>query len=164
MKKLLMLLAALFLFTGCMIPGAFENINTYKPDINEEKTAFVGDTFFVHVEETVQKYASADGKRTQTVIQPDGTRFDLVVVELNDQKIGLQYSEYVREVNYVQNPMSLPGGPGAVSRVAGPNWLIKQGFNKRFDYAIADKVIRFQGYEFEIIGMEKGQLKYKRIK
>lgn len=164
MKKILMLSLTLFVLTGCMIPGVIENINTYKPKINEEKTAFVGDIFFTQVEEMGQKYTSADGKRTETVIQPDGTRFDLVVVELNDQKVGLQYSEYMREVTYAQNPFLPPGGPGAMTRVAGPNWLIKQGFNKRFDYAVTDKVIRFKGYEFEILGVDKGQIKYKRIK
>ena len=49
--------------------------------------------------------------------------------------------------------------------ILGPgNWMVKQGFNKRFDYAVADRVIRFKDYDFEILSVENGQIKYKRIK
>lgn len=82
---------------------------------------------------------------TETIMQPltppfRRFEFELIVVEANSNKISLFYSEYTGE------------------------GLIKEGFNKRFDYSGNDKIIRFKEYEFEIISINNGQIKYKRIK
>lgn len=77
----------------------------------------------------------------------DSYRFDLTVAQLTDQNIALIYTEYSYKSTNLNNTL---------------NW--KEGPNKRFDYAIADKIIRFKSYEFEIVSVEKGQVKYKRIK
>ena len=71
-------------------------------------------------------------------------KFDLSVVELSNKKVALQYAEYFKNGN---DP-----------------WMIKTAFNKRLDYSLSDKVLRFKGYEFEILSVENGRLHYKRIK
>ena len=153
MKKLLLIISLVFLVEGCA-PGRI--INTRLPSINEVKTASVGDVFFIMEDITIlpasggSAFDLMSGKQTMST---DSFRFDLVILELTDQKVGLQYSEYF--VPMKLNPLSY-GKPDS--------WLIKQGFSKRFDYVVADKIISFRGYEFEIVGIEKGQIKYKRIK
>lgn len=72
-----------------------------------------------------------------------GARFDLTVVELGEEKLILQYSEFF---------MSDRG-----------SWFIKQGFNKTFTYS-PKEMIRFKGYEFEPISVINGQITYRRIK
>lgn len=148
MKKLLILFFALLLFTGCATMQQPTTKTT--PDLNEGRSAGIGDVFFEYVMVTpVDPMSVAFGV---TPPQND-VRFDLTILELNDQKIGLQYSEYLYRYPQTIGYTTIPGG-----------WMIKEGFNKRFDYAVVDKTIRFKGYEFEIVSVEKGQIKYKRIK
>lgn len=143
MKTILFLLM-LFLFSGCATTQQSTPTITAIPNLNEEKSAGIGDIFFEYI-----SVPPIDAMAMMFGSSPQSKRFDLTVLELNEQKIGLQYSEYV----YYSNPNTFSSG-----------WAIKDGFNKRFDYAVADKVIRFKGYEFEIVSVEKGQIKYKRIK
>lgn len=142
MKKIGLILLMLFLFNGCvpMQPTDSKPIEAGIPNIAVEKSSGVGDAFF--------EFTHMGSFWTN-----DNWKFDLTIVELNDQKIGLQYSEYLYSQPRVVGFTTIPGG-----------WMIKDGFNKRFDYAVADKVIRFKGYEFEVVSVEKGQIKYKRIK
>lgn len=107
------------------------------PKVALEKTGGVGDVFFSFTH--MGSYSPGDN-----------WMFELTIVELNDQKLGLQYSEYFYNI-----PRFL-GDPSG--------WIIKEAFNRRFDYTIAYKTIRFKSYEFEILGVDKGQIKYKRIK
>lgn len=136
MKKLLML--ALLMLAGCTTT---QTLNLARPSLNEWKTANIGDMFFEREE---GEQITAPGI-VNTFI--GGYRFDLTIVELNEQKIGLLFGEYDR-------PYFTTEG----------KWIIKHGYNKRFDYAVTDKIINFRGYEFEILGVEKGQIKYRRIK
>lgn len=129
MRKALILFIALFILVGCA------GLPKTMPDLSVEKTAGVGDEFFRY--------------ELQTFPPENSQRFDLTVVELNQEKIGLQYAEYT----FLSNPYTFQSG-----------WAIKQGFNKRFDYQLADKVIRYKGYEFEIMVAEGGQIKYRRTK
>lgn len=143
MKKLIgLLFVALILMGGCatMDIGPLETINMEHPGVMEEKNATTGDLFFER-EEGVKR--NIKDSMLGDFVSIEGTRFDLSIVELNNQKIGLYYAEYAPSVN---------------------GWLIKQGFNKRFDYAVADKIIRFKGFEFEILNVENGQIKYRRVK
>jgi hypothetical protein len=70
--------------------------------------------------------------------------YNFIIVEANNQRLGIYYSEYYF------NPSE--------------GWLMKEGFNKRFDYDIADRIIHYKEYEFEIIEVDRGKIKYKRIK
>lgn len=137
LKTFLLFFTLSFLFAGCT-PRI---ISVYNLNLGGERIARVGDIFFDH-EEGWSVVGDADP------FHHDPFKFDLTIVELTDQKIGLQYAEYIRS-----SPIGF--------RFA---WLIKQGFNKRFDYAVADKIIHFKDYEFEIVSVDKGQIKYKRIK
>ena len=132
MKKLLSLFV-LFLFVGCA--GMQQELASPLP--NNEKSAGVGDVFFTY--------------EMKTFPVENNERFDLTVVELDGNKIGLQYAEYFYS-----------SGIGPYWQGAG--WKIKDGFNKRFDYSISDKTVRFRGYEFEIVSLEGGQVRYRRIK
>ena len=71
------------------------------------------------------------------------TKYELTIIELSKDKIGFQYSEYF-------------------SPSIG-KWMIKEGFNKRFDFSLKEKVIYFKDYEFKILSFSKGKIKYKRI-
>jgi len=73
------------------------------------------------------------------------SRFVLTIVELNNKNIGLQSEDYIQMQHHL-----------------GTRWDFQGG--KRIDYDISDKVIRFKGYEFNIVSVDKGQIKYKRIK
>lgn len=154
MKKLAVLSLMLFAFTGCMTLPNY----TYTPFVNQtltegqEKLAGMGDTFF--------EYSEGQTATEPTYI-PSGTvasgiKYDLTIVELNHEKLGLQYNEFIFQPGaQYTNYMYVLGGGG---------WLVKEGFNKRFDYTLADKIVRFKGYEFEILSVENGQIKYRRVK
>lgn len=154
MKKLTALVLMLFAFTGCMNLPKY----TYTPFVHQTltegqvKMAGIGDIFFEH---------SEGQTATEPIYIPSGTvasgnKYDLTIVELNKERIGLQYNEftYQPQPKYMNSMFILGGG----------DWLVKQGYNKRFDYSLSDKVIRFKGYEFEIVSVENGQIKYKRLK
>ena len=132
MKKLLLMLV-LLIATGCA--GMQQEVVAPLPNI--ERTAGVGDTFFQY--------------EMKTFPVENNERFDLTIVELNEQNIGLQYAEYFYS-----------SGVGVYWQGAG--WKIKDGFNKRFDFVLADKVIRFRSYAFDVLSVEGGQIKYRRIK
>lgn len=147
MKKITILALMLFAFTGCM--GVLTPVPFTQQSITqgEEKSAGIGDTFFEHT----------DG---QNITDPflgtymnGGNKYDLTILELNQERLGLQYNEFyyapARTVGYT----TIPGG-----------WLVRDGYNKRFDYSLSDKIVRFKGTEFEILSVENGQIKYKRVK
>ena len=145
MKKLFISLVAFLLFAvGCapMLP--------LTPSMNqgEERIAGIGDTFFIHAQGQSMKDPFVG-----EIVTNDSSRYDLTILELTQEKIGFQYNEYFYEPGRTVGYQSIPGG-----------WMVKQGYNKRFDYAVADKIVRFKGYEFEILSVENGQIKYRRIK
>ncbi|MBE7413882.1 MAG: hypothetical protein HS130_01085 [Deltaproteobacteria bacterium] len=147
MRKLACLLMV-FLLAGCMA--------TLSPYLNqsvqegEERVAGIGDTFFEH---------SAGQNKTDPMmpmlgeIPVSGEKYDLTILELNQERIGLQYNEFYYQPPHTIGNTTIPGG-----------WMVKQGFNNRFDYAVADKIVRFKGYEFEVLSVENGQIKYRRLK
>lgn len=146
MKKLLLLLA-LVMVAGCAGFKPFEPFETSIINQGEERLAGIGDTFFEHTE---------GRKMTDPLLGEvvEGTlKFDLTILELNKEKIGLQYNEFFYQPPTTIGYKTTPGG-----------WMVKQGYNKRFDYAVADKVIRFKSYEFEIISAEPGRITYRRTK
>lgn len=134
MKNLLMLSVFLLTLIGCATPG-IERVHKTLPAINEERTASVGDIFFENKEVMIQT-----GFFGETLAVTANFSYDLTILEANEKNIGLSYSEYT--------------GDG----------LIKAGFNKRFDYPTSDKFLRFKDSEFDVISVDKGQLRYKRIK
>jgi len=138
MKRLLpVFLLFIFIFAGCTTTGTVNPAITGTPAVGVESSVSVGDIFF-NKEPQIKPFATnQQGK------------FDLTVVELNDKKIGLQYAEYLYTMNF---------------NTFQSAYLVKQGFNKRFDYDLSNKVIRFKGYEFEVLSVKDGMLTYKRLK
>lgn len=127
MKKFYYLsLIVLFSLIGCMALTPFKTISINQ---NEEKTAGIGDTFFEYME-------GQEEHMLQMGIIADGYKYDLTILELNQERVGLQYNEFVYQRAYSVGYTTVPGG-----------WVVKQGFNKRFDYAVIDKIIRFKGRE-----------------
>ena len=140
MKRLTLILGVLVALAGC-VPGMYPpqtgNVSEETiPAAGEEYAASIGDTFFKYY--ITGNYGGS----------PNNWQFDLTVVELSNKKLGLQYSEYTYQVN----PYSYVG-----------SWLIKDGFNKRFDFSLEDKTLYFKDYVFEVISVEKGKIRYKRI-
>lgn len=133
--KLLSCLFIVLLFTGCA--GLQKEFVT--PELNFERTAGIGDEFFNY--------------EFQTFPPDNSQKFEMTILELNQERLGLQYNEYFYSMPSTFSSAYAPSG-----------WMIKQGFNKRFDYAIADKIIRFKNYEFEVLSVENGQIKYRRTK
>lgn len=150
MKKIAVLALMLFAFTGCMTIPTYEPFNRQSLEQGSEMTAGIGDIFFEY----------STGQDMKNAMKPEdkgfvasGEKVELTIVELNKERLGLQYNEYTHTP------------PQAIGlSMYGGGWMVKQGFNKRFDYALADKIVRFKGYEFEIVSVENGQLKYKRVK
>lgn len=146
MKKLFCVLI-IFLLSGCatMTPFSTQSINP-----GDEKNAGIGDVFFEFSEgQTMHDPLLAALGGTVS----NGMRFELTILEMNSEKIGLQYNEFFYQPPKAIGYTMIPGG-----------WMVKEGYNKRFDYILADKVIRFKGYEFEIVSVENGQIKYRRVK
>ena len=93
-----------------------------------------------------------DDNYAGSVFNGDAIMFTLTVVSLNEKTLSLQYREYTKPV----------AGPYGGFRAAG-NWLIKAGYNQKYDYELNNKTIRFQNYEFEIVDFKNGRIQYKRI-
>lgn len=142
LTMLLLLLALPLLFAGCT--PKFTNI--YNMELSGERIAGMGDVFFDHSEGW-----GFEGGTEPFFNHP--FRFELIVVELTNEKMGLQYNEFTKLQRM-----------GTYGPTTMPDWVIKQGFNKRLDYVLADKVIHFKDFGFEIISVDKGQIKYRRIK
>lgn len=136
MKWLVFLLLA-----GCATLGPSKIMES--PAANDIRTVSTGDIFLSY------ENSAAVTDPLWGEIMRKGDRFDLVVVEITERKFSLQYSEYIW------------GHSGAYQP---PGWFIKPGFNRRLDYDIAGGLIRFKDFEFEILGVEAGQIKYRRIK
>ena len=150
MKKIFLVLL-LWTLSGCMSiqPPVISYVTS--PEISVETIKGIGDIFFRY-EENATSRSFIGGDMNFGV-----NRFDLTIVELNEEKLALQYAEYTPNSTIV-------AGPYGPTRIPSPGWLIKQGFNKTYTYSVSDKFIRFKGYEFEIQSIENGILTYKRIK
>lgn len=146
MKKIL-LIFTLLVVAGCA------TMTPFTPWINQgdERTAGIGDVFFQHTEGQHMNDPIAG-----EIVSSDSLRYDLTILELTKEKIGLQYNEFIYS-----------SGSGSMlypATYVPSGWMVKQGFNKRFDYAVGDGIVRFKGYEFEVLSVENGQIKYRRVK
>lgn len=148
MKKIFIALVACFVLVGCaaMTPFNISSVNQ-----GEERVAGIGDIFLDHREGQSMKDPFLG-----EIMGDDSIRYELTILELNNERLGLQYNEYLYSKGN--------GTPFNPATYVPAGWLVKQGFNKRFDYAVADKTVRFKGYEFEILSVENGQIKYRRVK
>lgn len=149
MKKIIFVILTMAALAGC---ATMETVNRGIPNVSEDKSAGIGDIFFEYTNETVTKDPFIGD-----IPHAGAFRFDLTIVELTPQKLGLQYAEYTRIMQASYNPLI-----GPTSTMS--DWLVKQGFNKRFDYSLDNKVVRFKDYEFEVLSAENGRMVYKRVK
>lgn len=151
MKKLFLLLciSMLFIGSGCG-PVLIKKDDILSLNLNDEKEAGVGDVFFAFEHKNIVHSPFLG----ELIAEFESFRFELTIVELGE-KVGLYYAEYIYKMPGYDPVTYLPGQGG---------WIIKAGFNKRFDYATADKIIRFKDYEFEVTENKQGRLKYRRLK
>lgn len=148
MKKIFLVLVACFILVGCtaMAPFKMSSVNQ-----GEERLASIGDIFLDHKEGQSYKDPFLG-----EVMSDDSMRYELTILELNNEKLGLQYNEFFYSKG--------SGSPFSPATFVPAGWMVKQGYNKRFDYSLSDKIVRFKGTEFEILSVENGQIKYKRVK
>lgn len=143
MKNITVILTALLCLSACAIKKV--NIQDVSPFANETKTAGVGDVF-LHFESI-----TGEDNYGGSICLGQATMFDLTVVQLTDSSISLQYREYMKPTR----------GPGGCFGKSDP-WLVKQGFSQEFKYDLAQKVIKFKGYEFRVLEVSGGSIKYQR--
>src|SRR3990167_4420351 len=135
MKKFLFIFLLMTFIVGCAESIKLEMI----PIVNDINEVSIGDIFFSSSLTKEEPY--------NPIVQIFPLeKYELTVVELNNEKISLQYNEYTG------------------THDAREGWLVKQGFNKRFDYSAKDKIIKYKQYEFEILSIDKSVMKYRRIK
>jgi hypothetical protein len=143
-KVALFALMSLVFIVGC--PPKQYRHDVAMPNKNEVKIAGVGDEFFRH------ELMYGDDNYAGSVFNGEATMFSLTVVSLNEKTLSLQYREFTKPV----------AGPYGGFK-SGGGWLIKEGYNQKYDYELTNKTIRFQNYEFEIVGFKDGRIQYKRI-
>lgn len=150
MKRLLFI--PLLLLIGC---ATLVQEIKMTPEIGMVQEAGIGDIFF--------KCENITGSKDPLLgqIYPGSTLFDLTIVELNQKKVGLQYSE-----SFYSAPSH---SPDSFTPSYPDGQYIKQVFNERFDYDPSNKIINFKEYAFEIMKIEgplweSGRITYKRIK
>jgi hypothetical protein len=145
-----------FVLSGCLTTPEYKSIeisvNDIKPNTGEEKIIGMGDLFLEHSSYSGTAYDFPYSRCSGGETVGSNLRIDLTLVGLSKETITLQYSEYFKELC----------GPNAYNRYG--SWLVKEGYNKRFDYSVEGKIITFKEYEFAILSIENGKLKYKRLK
>jgi hypothetical protein len=142
MKNLTVILTALLCLSACAPTNI--NIQISSPFANETKTAGVGDVFF--------HYESMTGEDNHfgKACLGSNSMFELTVVQLTESNISLQYREFMK-------PISKAG----CYSISEP-WLVKQAFSQEFKYDLAQKVIKFKSYEFKVLEVSGGSIKYQR--
>ncbi len=132
---------------GCATvkPISIENIGQ-QPGV--ELSTNIGDIFF-EKEEMSGKENSING-----IWLFNAQRMELAVRSATKDKLVLDYSEFYK---------SGSGSYGEI-RTSDP-WLKKPAFDKSLEFDLADsKNIYFKKFEFEIIDVKGGRIKYRRIK
>jgi hypothetical protein len=142
MKNLAVILTALLCLSACAIKKV--SIQDSSPFANETKTAGVGDVFF--------HYESMTGEDNYAgrIFNGQATMFELTVIQVTESTVSLQYREYTKTPNAQGGYM-----------LNGP-WIVKQGYNQEYKYDLATKVIKFKGYEFKVLDVSNGSIKYQR--
>lgn len=137
-------IALAFVVFAC-VPKQYHH-DLVAPGINNILTVGVGDEFFR------RELMYGEDNYAGSIFKGDATMFTLTVVGLNEKMISLQYREFTKPV----------AGPYGGFRYGG-SWLIKDGYNQKYEYDLSLKKIRFKEYEFEVIGFNEGRIQYKRI-
>ena len=84
----------------------------------------------------------------------NANRIELVVRSATNDKLGLGYSEYFKS------------GSGAYREITyADKWLKKQAFDAPLEYDLKEsRNVLYKDYEFEILAVKGGRIKYKRIR
>jgi len=104
------------------------------PNLNEIRTAGAGDEFFRH---------ESQGDNGEAKMSK------LTVLSVGPKDVAMQYQEFTRPV--VKN--------GAAT---GASWTPKPEFDQRYEFKTERGLIKFKDYEFEILGVENGRIRYRR--
>ena len=117
------------------------------PSYNETNTVTAGvGTVFFHYE-TMTGQDNGFGM----VFNGQATMFELTVIELTQSTITLQYREYTKS----------PGPQGGYS--LNSPWIVKQGYDQEYKYDLAERIIKFKGFEFVVIEASGDSIFYQRI-
>lgn len=133
------------LFSACVATKVVSN-KTENPFLGKVKTISVGDVFY----ENVNCYGEDNG--AGYVYKGECSKYDLTLVGQTDEKITLQYREYMKPV----------AGPYGGYRMDAP-WLVKDGFNRNLDYSIKEPLIRYKNNTFQILELKSGMITYKKV-
>jgi len=138
MKNLIVALLLLSLSAVGCAPQK-QIIKTTMPPISSQTTAHIGDVFFEASDQT-----GWDDPILKTFFCLQCSRFNLIITELTNENIGLQYTEYFKDFGYP--------------------WMIKKGFTRQLRFSLADGVVNYKGYQFKVINTEDDKISYRRIK
>lgn len=112
--------------------------------VGEQNTVFVSDVFF-------RKEMIEGIKRDDlNLINGESFAYELVVVSIDQNKLGLAYAEYTK-------------GLDAIFSETSP-WLIRGSFGQKYEYPITSKNIKFRKMEFSITDVGQDFITYKRVK
>ncbi len=148
------LLISLLFLVGCATTVQL-NESIQIPSLNKEKSVGVGDVFF---ESSVM---TGTYNEPTFVYNGNNFRFVLTVMKLTKDNIVLRYSEYIKPFKKEPEAISFSLYRGYDMTTF---WKIKDGFSKEFEYELTNKFINYKDYEFEIISVGEGRIRYKRIK
>lgn len=129
----------LILIIACFVLMGCTGLNSSgvkQTPLNAVQEASIGDVFFDY--------------QKMTLTSP--TKFNLTVVALTRNNVALQYAEYFAPKDF------------ATGLPKYGTWAIKSGFNTRLEYPLAGGIVRYRGFEFEILSVDNGIITYKRIK
>lgn len=138
MKRFLLLIFSIYFLLGCTTKIA-TTVDSMK--IGEEKVAGISDVFF--------RYEKINGIKDITDrVYGDAFAYDLCIVSLTDDIVGLSYNEYSRMSPWVYGSDS---------------WIIRSAFGNKYEYPV-DKNIKFKDVEFKVTKKEDNSIRYQRIK
>ena len=133
MNRIFVGLLALFLIVGC---SAKQNRQQYAiPTLNEVKIAGTGEDFF-------RRETTSEDKTEAKLLK-------ISVLELNQTTLSLRCQEFTKKTS---------------GRDAGAEtWNLKDEFDRRYEYKRAPLVIKLRDYEFEVLEIEQGRIRYMRV-
>ena len=179
MRKILALCCIILLFAGCVdvvnAQSALDRIKQMREskkteeikiynvtqNINEELCINTGQIFFR--EETILgEIVTAKTSNNFDFIKFYGVAgyFELIISSVSKNKLTLDYSEYILNINDQFSYRIVDG-----DKIIVNYWMKRIAFDKSFEYDISEsKTICFKTYQFEITKIKNGSIFYIRKK
>ena len=142
------MVAVLVVCCGCRHAPRRVITDEISPIKDQKMTVGIGDILF----SKIHYYGYVNRERESWFIGKI-FREELTIIELNPDLIRVQYAEYYRK-NYVEPQDRINLNTPAI-------WLIRDPYTKIFTFQATDKLIRYSGYEFEILSLDNDKMTYK---